>query len=1107
MSYRFCWIIFLSCLFACHSNSTHNDPSSNRLLLLDPEDTGVTFENRLSEDHQYNIITFEYFYNGAGVGAADFNKDGWTDLFFCGNMVESKLYLNKGGFEFEDITSSAGITNQGKWATGVSIVDINQDGWPDIYVCFAGPYGPALRTNQFYINNKDNTFSEKAAELGLDDNGHSTQAAFFDYDLDGDLDAYLLTNITEAIGPNVIRPKKLEGQSANTDRLYKNEHGRFVNVSREAGILKEGYGLGVSITDINQDGWPDVYVSNDYLSNDLLYINNQNGTFTDSAAYYFKHTSYSAMGNDVGDINNDAFPDIIALDMLPPDQKRNKTMFGSINYNRFRSEMLTGYFPQYMRNTLQLNNGIRPGSPYPFSEIGQLAGVAATDWSWSALLADMDNDGWKDLMITNGYPRDITNMDFAAYKADQFMNGQYNDQMEQAFLQVLEAIEGAYLPNFAFRNNGDLTFENVSANWGIQTPSFSTGAVTADLDNDGDLDYVVNNTNGPAFIYQNHTERFETAHFLEIQFVGPVGNTDGFGTKVYCFTKGMQLFQEFNPVRGFQSTVQPMLHFGLGENERIDSLIIEWPDHSVEIRREVPANQFLTVKYENASKTQHLVKDGVNSTIFRQINDLAGINYVHSETHYADFMLQPLLLHKFSQDGPPIAVADVNGDGLQDFFIGGAYNQSGNIYIQQQNGRFKPQNLDQAPKYEEDLGAHFFDADGDHDADLYVVSGGSEFEANAPYYQDRLYFNDGKGNFKKNPDALPTSTISGSCVVASDYDGDGDLDLFVGGRVVPNRFPEIPASQILENRAGKFFDQTSIVCPDCAQVGMVTSAQWADLNSDKFPDLVIVGEWMPIKVFINKNGKLLDASKEMGLEETVGFWNKIAVSDLDKDGDLDLVAGNLGLNSNLKTSKEAPLRMYVNDFDLDEKSDAVITHFVDGVEYPIHFRNDMSAWMLPLRKKFPNYLSYATTAWKEMFPEPAIAESKTYEVSILASSWFENRGAAFDHHILPMEAQFAPVYGIVIRDFNQDGHPDILLSGNSYATETHSGQYDAFLGRLLTGDNKGNFHAVSVSESGFYIPGDGKSLDILDDVAGSQLILAAQNNGPLLVFKQVRPVN
>ncbi|MCI5091058.1 VCBS repeat-containing protein [Phaeodactylibacter sp.] len=1083
-------ILFISvfglCLFLSGCSS---DAPSSLFRAHSPEQTGIKFENNLVESEDLNIITFEYFYNGAGVGAGDINNDGLPDLFFTANMSQAKLYLNLGNLQFEDITEDAGIKTQGRWTTGIAMADINSDGWIDLYISCAGPYEPERRANLCYLNNRDGTFTESAAKLGIADTGHTTQAAFFDYDRDGDLDLYLLTNITEEVGPNVIRKKKTNGESPNTDRLYRNDGGIFTNISTEAGILKEGYGLGISVTDINQDGWLDVYVSNDYLSNDLLYINQQDGTFKDQAADYFRHTSYSAMGNDVADYNNDARPDIIALDMLPPDNLRRKLMIGSINYDRFRSELITGYTPQYMRNTLQLNQGMTSSGDLAFSEIGQLAGIHSTDWSWSPLLADIDNDGWKDLLITNGYPRDITNMDFSAYKMDQLTKGQYGSDMRATFLKALQSLDGAHLPNFAFRNRGDLTFEEVSTAWGFTEASFSHGAALADLDADGDLDYIVNNTQAPAMVYENTTTH---QNYLQLT-LQPMSLS--IGSKVWIYINGQQQFQELVPYRGYQSSIEPLLHFGLGNNKEADSIRIVWPDGRVQQIGKTAANQRLKITQSEAAQPR-LTKKGTKLTkpLLEKVTAPIGLDYQHMEAHYADFKVQPLLPHKHSQQGPKMSMGDLNGDGLEDFFVGGAFKQAGQVFFQQADGRFHHQPLStQGPHYEEDIGSVFFDADQDGDLDIYVCSGGSEFNVGSPYYQDRLYFNDGKGQFTHAGSALPDLRTSTSAVAAADYDGDGDLDLFVGGRIDPGNYANTPISYLLENQNGYFKDVTAVNAAILQNIGRVTDVHWADFNQDNRPDLLLAGEWMPLTIAWNKaSGFELQA-----LPHSIGWWNALCVADLDADGDLDFVGGNLGLNNPYHSTPEKPLSLQIADFDGNNRADAIMTFFLKEREVPVHFRDDLRAWLLPLRKQYPDYKSYAEADWEDVFPNH---KAKTTSIETFASAWVENTESGFLLHELPIQAQFAPIHAIATSDANQDGNLDLILAGNDFATETNTGRYDSLNGLLLVKTEAG-YQACEIAESGLYLPGDQKSLIILNYAKGGLLMVSGENDGKISAYQ------
>jgi enediyne biosynthesis protein E4 len=1089
-----CALVFFSC--------RQQEPPLFRLLPA--AKTGIHFANTITENDSVNLLDYEYIYNGGGVAVIDLNLDGLPDLFFSGNMVASRLYLNKGNLQFEDITESAGLLAD-NWATGVAVADVNNDGFPDLYVCSAGTYGEASRANLLYINNGNNTFTESAAAYGLADTGFSTMAAFLDYDRDGHLDLYVLTYGNEKWDTNVIYPKVTDGSGKGTDRLYRNNgDGTFTNVSKEAGILVEGYGLGVAVCDLNNDGWPDLYVSNDYVDDDFIYINNQDGTFTESAAKYLRHISNFAMGNDIADLNNDGYPDIMVVDMLPEENERQKVFAGAKNYDKFMLTLERGYLPSYMRNTLQLNNG--DGT---FSEIGQLAGVHQTDWSWAPLLADLDNDGHKDLFIGNGYPKDITNRDFSVYgqysKSPDGPNPLPQNQQEQhrIMLEAIEGLQDTKLQNYVFRNNGDLTFAKKSDAWGLRERTFSNGAAYADLDGDGDLDLIINNINDPAFIYENRANELSQHHFLRLKLVGESPNTAALGAQVRLYTRqgGVQYLEHY-PYRGFQSSVEGVLHFGLGEETLADSISIRWPDGRHTLLRDVPADQVLTVRHQDAG-ARPAASPAPAPALFQEVAASLGIDYLHQEVEHIDFKTEPLLPHKFSQSGPGIAVGDVNGDGLDDFFVGGSHQHIGKLYLQHPDGTFTGTSIASDYLYE-DLGALLFDADGDGDLDLYVVSGGSEQMAETPYYQDRLYLNDGQGVFTRDATALPRMFDSGSCVVAADYDGDGDLDLFVGGKLHPGKYPLPGKSYILRNDGGKFTDVTEVLGgKELRRAGMVTSALWTDFDNDGQLDLILAGEWMPITFFRQDQGKFTNVTHTTGLAHTTGWWNSIVAGDFDNDGDTDYILGNIGQNSHYKPSPEEPVRVYAKDFDQNGSLDAVITHYVQGQEQLIHNRDEMTDQMNFLRKRFRRYADYAQGTFADKFAPEELQGAYVQKSESFRSVYVENLGSGqFKVKPLPVQAQFAPVFGMTTLDVDGDGNLDVLAVGNSYATEVTIGRYDASVGLYLKGDGKGNFRPVPVTESGFSVDGDAKGIASLISRGGQTVILVSQNAGSLKAFRQ-----
>ena len=1087
----------------CNLISCTKKQEKKLFTLMDPDDTGITFKNLLKETEQFNVLEYGYLYNGGGVSVGDLNNDGLVDIYFTGNMVGSRLYINQGNWEFEEMAQKAGVFAEGLWNTGTTMADVNADGFLDIYVCRSAAKDPQKRKNQLFINNGDLTFTERGAEYGVDDSGYSTQGAFFDYDKDGDLDLYVLNHSTqEYAGFGQITPQlKNKKNTAYSDKLYQNNEGKFTDVSDAAGLISNvlGFGLGIGISDLNNDTWPDIYVSNDYNEQDYLYINNQNGTFSESLEDFIGHTSLFSMGSDIADINNDGYTDIMTLDMLPEDNYRQKMVSGPDNYDKYSLLVKSGFYNQSMRNMLQLNN-----KGTSFSEIGQLAGVSNTDWSWASLFADLDNDGYKDLFITNGYKRDYTNMDFMNYAVQEKLNENKTGK-RTAIMQLLEKMPSTIVENYTYKNTGTLSFDKVNSDWGLNQKSLSNGAAYADLDNDGDLDLVVNNIEQEPFVYRNNSEAFLKNHYLKVKLKGDNSNTFGIGSKVEVFSgPDTRMVQEIMPTRGYQSSVDFNLVFGLGDISTVDSIKVYWPNGKTQALNSVNADQTITLDQKDAT-TPLPLETIPTPSFFLNITSDSTVSYTHSENNFIDFKREQLLPHLLSTQGPRLAVADVNRDGLEDFFVGGAKGSPGAILIQSRDGTFLASNQEvlKTDANSEDLDALFFDADNDGDNDLYVVSGGADFDREDEDLKDRFYINDGYGNFKKSASALPSTMTSGSCVAAGDFDHDGDTDLFVGGRLEPGLYPNAPRSYVLENNGqGKFSDVTSNSNANLLNPGMVTDALWTDFDGDDKLDLILVGEWMNIRVFKNTGAKLSEITTESGLSNTHGWWNSIMAGDFDNDGDQDYILGNFGHNSQLKASAEEPVTLYVKDFDGNGSQDPILCSYVMGESYPVFSKDDLVGQLSGLKSRYVNYSDYAGQKITDIFEEEDLADAELLKASILSSSYMENLGnGKFQITSLPSEAQFSPIYGILIDDFNADGNKDILAAGNFFGTRVKYGRYDANKGVLLLGDGSGKFSVVSGGDSGLILNAEVRDVKSLQKSDGTKILLFAQNNEPLQVYK------
>jgi hypothetical protein len=1076
-------ILFTSCRSdQATEQSRDSIPLHPLFTLLAPAQTNVDFKNALVEGLNTNILMYEYFYNGGGVATGDLNGDGLTDIYFSSNMGSNELYINKGDMQFQKVTAASGTAGrEGPWKTGVTMVDINGDGKLDLYLCYSGTVRDENRTNQLFINEGNDAsgvpkFTEKAKEYGLASAAYSNQAYFFDYDKDGDLDALLLNHNPKSL-PVLNEVSTAEFLKKDDPlkgvRLFKQTKGHFEDVTQKTGVSGSAltYGLGIGIADVNNDGWSDFYISNDYTVPDYLYINNRDGTFTDKLQSSIGHNSQFSMGNDVADVNNDGLQDVITLDMLPEDNYRQKLLLAPDNYAKFDLNLRTGFHFQYMRNMFQLNNG--NGT---FSEIGQLTGISTTDWSWAALLADYDNDGWKDLFITNGYLRDYTNLDFIKYM-DDYTKAK-GRLMREDVLEIISHMPASNVVNYVFSNRDGLKFTNETRAWGMNRPSNSNGAAYADFDNDGDLDLVVNNINQPAFIYRNESNKNSDNHYLNIKLQGEGLNTQGVGAKITISHAGKKQYLEQQTTRGYLSSVSPVLHFGLGKESVVDSLEIKWPSGKRQLLLDVKANQILAISENNASKKADKTISAPPS-LFVEVG--SPINYQSVENDINDFKRQPLLISQLSFSSPCMTKGDVNNDGLEDIYIGGGNGQAAGLFIQQRDSRFVRQSVPafEADKQSEDAEAVFFDANGDGFDDLYVASGGyHSYAVDDILLEDRLYINDGKGNLVRSKNVLPVMRTSKGCVAVNDINHDGHPDLFVGGRVTPGRYPESPLSYLLINDGkGNFTNQIQLLAPELEKIGMITDALWIDLNEDKKNELIVVGEWLPVSVFADENGNLKNQTGKYFDKNYSGWWNKIATGDLNKDGKPDLVIGNMGLNTQFRVSDQEPAEMYFRDFDNNGSVDPFFCYYVQGKSFPYVTRDEMLEQIGSLRKQYPTFKSYANVTLNEIFKAGDLNNAGHLHANHMETTFFEsNANGKFNVSPLPIQAQYSPISTITVLDYNEDGNPDLLLCGNNSKTKIRLGKFDANYGVLLKGNGQGEFKYINQSVSGFNLKGDVKSV-------------------------------
>ena len=1086
-------------LMSCDSKTENN---STLFELLSSEKTKIDFINNITYSNEFNIYTYRNFYNGGGVGLGDVNNDGLLDIYLTANQLPNRLYINKGNFVFEDVTETAKLSGNRAWSTGVSMVDINSDGWLDIYVCNSGDVYGDNRQNEFFINNGDGTFSENAEQMGLADSGLSTHAAFFDYDKDGDLDVYLLNNSFTAVSTfNFQKKLRDKRDQKGGDKLFRNDSGKFIDVSEEAEIFGSeiGFGLGVSVADLDKDGWLDLFISNDFFERDYIYMNNGDGTFSEDLENQMRSTSLSSMGSDVADITADGLPEIFVTDMLAKSDDRYKTTMTFENWDKYQYNLKNGYYRQNTRNTLHLNNVISFENKLTFSEVGRLAGVEATDWSWSALITDFDNDGHKDLFVANGLAQDIHDQDYLNFISDEEIKKMIVKKNGVDYKKLVELVPVNRISNCVFAGDSNLGFKDVADSWGLDTPSHSSGSAYGDLDNDGDLDLIVNNINMPPFVYKNKsTELLKENNYLKVKLIGEKNNINAVGAKVTIKSDEQIFYLEQSPIRGFQSTVDNIVHFGLGEISSIDSLIVDWYYGKRSVLTNISVNQTVVISESEAQKPEHKEEQNNNKSIFKNVSEIIDLDYLHVENTYVDFDRDRLLYHMRSTEGPKLDIGDVNNDGLMDFYIGGAKNSAGKLFLNIGQNKYKSSNADlfEKDKQSEDSQVVFFDVDNDGDLDLYVSSGGVEYSSSSYALFDRLYINDGFGEYARSSQLLPTSNPeSTSVVIPNDFDKDGDIDLFVGIRLKPGSIGVPQNGYILENNGkGEYKDVTLELAPEMIELGMITDAKWADFDNDDDYDLIIVGEWMEIKLFENDNSNFTEISKDVGLKNTSGWWNRIASSDIDNDGDIDFIVGNHGLNSRFKASVEAPISCYVNDFDNNGSIEQIVCNYNEGKSYPLVLRHDLIKQLPHLKKKYVYYTNYKGQAIEDIFTSEELKNSIVHEVTMLESILLINNGdASFKIKPLPTESQFAPIYAISASDFDKDGVIDLVLGGNLYNVKPEIGSYDASYGQFLKGTGNGDFTVYSMAESGLFLDGEIRDFKIFSHKQ-NDLLLVSKNN-------------